>query len=42
MVDVERSKGLHAGIADGYGHEFGVGGILNEEESVFALLPNDG
>ena len=42
MVDVERSKGLHAGIAYGYGQEFGVGGILNEEESVFALLPNDG
>ena len=42
VFNVGRSNGLNTGITDRHGQNFGIGGILNKQQSVFALLPNDG
>lgn len=42
FVDVERSEGLYARIADGDGDEAGIEGVLNQEQTIFAFLPKDG
>ena len=42
VFDVGRSNGLHTGITDRHGQNFRIGGILDKQQPVFALLPDDG